>query len=28
VHEKNLAHLDEHQVKAIATNVIYAVAAK
>jgi ubiquinone/menaquinone biosynthesis C-methylase UbiE len=28
VHEKNLAHLDEHQVKAIATNVIYAVATK
>ncbi|WP_442498966.1 class I SAM-dependent methyltransferase [Methylobacter sp. sgz302048] len=28
VHEKNLAHLDAHQVKAIATNVIYAVATK
>jgi len=28
VREKNLAHLDEHQVDAIATNVIYAVATK
>ncbi|CAA9892583.1 Ubiquinone biosynthesis protein UbiE (fragment) [Candidatus Methylobacter favarea] len=28
VHEKNMAHLDEHQVRAIATNVIYAVCAK
>lgn len=28
VREKNLSHLTEHQVDAIATNVIYAVAAK
>lgn len=28
VRKKNLAHLDKHQVDAIATNVIYAVATK
>lgn len=28
VRQKNLAHLDKHQVDAIATNVIYAVATK
>jgi ubiquinone/menaquinone biosynthesis C-methylase UbiE len=28
VREKNLAHLNKHQVDAIATNVIYAVATK